>query len=332
MKKSAIFLSIIVLLICFSLAGCKSASLDLSFDEYSSRWMGDIDDNTLLSSVSIPGTHDTGALRIGGIYDLGTTQDHTIKQQLQAGVRFFDIRLGNKRGKLEVYHNFLKQGITCEQLFDDCREFLQNHPTECILMSIKQEHGDSITDTLVQKIKQEPELWYTRYAVPTVGEVRGKIVLFRRFDCEEEMGVNLRSGMPNKIKTQISPKWNNGLYRKNMYPYESGFRDFDFGVHCFVQDYYNLRIKSNIVEGWKAIVDCFEYAKSADKDTYVINFTSCYYNLSANIPLPNARAAAEAMHEYLNEYLPKHPKDDYRIVLFDFVDEELSKSIYLANF
>ena len=64
-------------------------------------WMRDlIQGETYLSDLTIPGTHDSGAM-----YDppnrhlIGTAkaQDMTIPQQLEEGVRSFDIRLDQKR-------------------------------------------------------------------------------------------------------------------------------------------------------------------------------------------------------------------------------------------
>ncbi|WP_228453080.1 hypothetical protein [Chryseobacterium sp. CH1] len=56
-------------------------------------WMAGLQDNISLSKISIPGTHDSGA-RIDAPVVSGTakTQDLSIAEQLNAGVRFLDIR------------------------------------------------------------------------------------------------------------------------------------------------------------------------------------------------------------------------------------------------
>ncbi|MBO4534753.1 MAG: hypothetical protein J5755_02320, partial [Clostridia bacterium] len=80
----------------------------------SSAWMNDLSSGTLLSDISMPGSHDSGALRSGGIYEFSNCQDLTIPKQLASGVRFLDIRLGFKKGKLAVYHGPLYQKLFFE--------------------------------------------------------------------------------------------------------------------------------------------------------------------------------------------------------------------------
>ena len=61
-------------------------------DTKGTEWMKELPDNTPLREMSIPGTHDSGALHsIGDV--AGKCQDLSIADQLAIGVRFFDIRL-----------------------------------------------------------------------------------------------------------------------------------------------------------------------------------------------------------------------------------------------
>ena len=53
------------------------------------NWMSMLPNSTKLKDVSIPGTHDLGA-RYGG--DIVEAQSWTVKEQLNAGIRFLDIR------------------------------------------------------------------------------------------------------------------------------------------------------------------------------------------------------------------------------------------------
>ena len=56
-------------------------------------WMSAVNDSLKLSAISIPGTHDSGA-RYDPPLLSGTAkcQDLTIREQLNAGTRFLDIR------------------------------------------------------------------------------------------------------------------------------------------------------------------------------------------------------------------------------------------------
>ena len=55
-----------------------------------SIWMKDVDDNTLITTMSIPGTHDSGATH--SIFDVaGKCQDTTIKTQLELDRKIFAV-------------------------------------------------------------------------------------------------------------------------------------------------------------------------------------------------------------------------------------------------
>ena len=54
-------------------------------------WMSPLDGGLLLSQLSIPGTHDSGA-RFEPLSRTAKCQTLTIGQQLDAGARFLDIR------------------------------------------------------------------------------------------------------------------------------------------------------------------------------------------------------------------------------------------------
>ena len=74
-----------------------------------SAWMKGLPDAVPVCQLTIPATHDSGAL-LGG--EALQTQDITIREQLEAGVRGFDIRLqACDNGKLGVYHSVQFQEI-----------------------------------------------------------------------------------------------------------------------------------------------------------------------------------------------------------------------------
>ena len=71
-------------------------------------WMKNVNDDRLITTMSIPGTHDSGATH--SIFDVaGKCQDLNIKTQLKIGVRFFDIRLQQVNDKFNVVHSFVDQ-------------------------------------------------------------------------------------------------------------------------------------------------------------------------------------------------------------------------------
>ncbi|OOV58817.1 phosphatidylinositol-specific phospholipase C domain-containing protein, partial [Clostridium botulinum] len=123
-----------------------------------SQWMAKLNDNTPLSSLSIPGTHDTMSLGWGGV--IAQTQSKSLKNQLLSGIRYLDIRLGaypNDPDLLYSYHGFIYLHSTFTNILEIVTSFLKSNPSETILMRIKQEHTtkpDNVFLSLLNKFLQ----------------------------------------------------------------------------------------------------------------------------------------------------------------------------------
>ena len=61
--------------------------------ESNTSWLSTVPGSLLLSQLSIPATHDSGS-SVNGLLGLGYTQSMSLSQQLVAGIRGFDIRVG----------------------------------------------------------------------------------------------------------------------------------------------------------------------------------------------------------------------------------------------
>lgn len=147
-------------------------------------WMKGLSDETPVCQLTIPATHDSGAL-LGG--EALQTQDITIQEQLEAGVRGFDIRLqACKNGKLGVYHSVQFQEIYWEtDVLPTFIEFLKKNPSEMLFVSVKKEGGDSESyHRLAAASLNAPLL--APYVLKdfkndlTLGEARGKILFMHR--------------------------------------------------------------------------------------------------------------------------------------------------------
>src|SRR5262249_22917605 len=139
-----------------------------------------------LSDLTIPGTHDSGALH-EPIANVAKCQTLTIAEQLDAGVRYLDIRLRNFQDQFLVYHGPIDQDLTFEDELATLFEFLDAHPHETVIASVKQEndpYGATLTfEQLFDRyVAQAPQRWYLGATLPMLGDVRGKLVLLRRFD------------------------------------------------------------------------------------------------------------------------------------------------------
>ena len=160
-----------------------------------SNWMADLDGEALITQIAIPGTHDSAATydRCGTGAEYCHAQTYGFTDQLSKGIRFFDIRIANKDGDLEFHHNIYDLDINFKDAVDSVQEFLSYHDTEFVIFLIKQEtwtNDDSLsTDEFWDKIHEQLNdydydydklFYFSQSGVPTVDEVRGKIVIMAR--------------------------------------------------------------------------------------------------------------------------------------------------------
>ncbi len=148
-------------------------------------WMSRLDDGSPLPLISIPATHDAGtALGATG----GTRcQVLTIPAQLGLGLRGFDIRLRQVNGVLGVYHGEESQKLSFQSVMKAFAGFLAAHPKEFIVMRVREEaKAVSPTQSFEAAFAKQTQamLFYhasSRTEIPTVGRVRGKIVLLDNY-------------------------------------------------------------------------------------------------------------------------------------------------------
>lgn len=159
-------------------------------------WMKRISDNKLLHELSIPGTHDTGTYAVY-VNVFAQTQTLSILEQLQAGIRYLDIRCHHADNRLSIYHGPIPTTLTFQEVIKDCITFLNANPSECIIMQVKNENdlpewgnNRSFYETFISNASENPNYWYLKDEMPTLGSVRKKIVLIRRFDSDKICGLN----------------------------------------------------------------------------------------------------------------------------------------------
>ena len=142
-------------------------------------WMKNIPDNAIVSKLTIPGTHDSCALH--GCC-CAKTQTWSIDDQLNAGLRFFDLRVVVKDNTLKIYHGCVNQKITLDEILLSFTNFLKENPTEGIFMAIVKEYGFDNTDDEVLNTYQKVSEKFKDNIVDFQGEeitfsyLRGKIL------------------------------------------------------------------------------------------------------------------------------------------------------------
>ncbi|UKB85446.1 phosphatidylinositol-specific phospholipase C [Chryseobacterium sp. MEBOG06] len=151
-----------------------------------SEWMGKVNQKNSLKALSIPGTHDSGTYKISSAAFGARCQNYDIQQQLENGIRFLDIRLVNSSyssDPLSLYHGIISCDVTFGEVLNACQTFLKNHPSETVLMSVNNEKsGQDISENFMYYLKKYNGLYYQGNSVPDLGQAKGKIVFFYRFD------------------------------------------------------------------------------------------------------------------------------------------------------
>lgn len=152
-------------------------------------WMSKIADEKLVSEMTIPGTHDSGCMVK---LDFVQTQSYTISTQLDAGVRFFDIRCRHISDAFAIHHGPFYCNLNFGDVLNAFIDFLTKNPSECILMRVKEEYDAdkctrSFNETFEEYYKAFEDWLILEKKIPTLGELRKKIYVFCDFDNELAM-------------------------------------------------------------------------------------------------------------------------------------------------
>ncbi|KAJ5297658.1 hypothetical protein PENANT_c005G00935 [Penicillium antarcticum] len=163
-------------------------------------WMRELRDDTLTSALSIPGTHNSPTCHIAP--PSVRCQAVSPREQLENGVRFFDIRVQPQcpedpgRDELILVHSVFPISLTGNKYFRDLmrevNEFLERNPSETLIISVKREGPGNATDEQLSRILHDhyarpDSRWWVRPKIPTLGEARGKVILLRRFNLPENL-------------------------------------------------------------------------------------------------------------------------------------------------
>ncbi|MCB1954088.1 MAG: phosphatidylinositol-specific phospholipase C domain-containing protein [Rhodocyclaceae bacterium] len=179
------------------------------------EWMGGISDEKKLSQITIPGTHDSCAYK-SSVSAISKCHNLTLKQQLEAGIRFIDIRCRHFRDKFEIHHGVEYLDLTFDDVWQTCQDFLKANDRECIIMSIKEEHDAASNEKTFEEVfdgyvQKAPDLWSLGNTIPSLSkDVRGTIVLLRRFFIAPDSdvtrrGIDLTAWLDNKTFTWPYP-------------------------------------------------------------------------------------------------------------------------------
>ena len=266
------------------------------------NWLSALSDDTALQTLHIPGTHNSAAHHE---LILGTAkcQSLSIEQQLQAGVRFFDIRCRHQNDGFELYHGVVDQKQTFGELQRTLTDFLKINTRELILISIQEtsqplNNTRSFSETFLHYQKLAPELWSTVSTVPTLDQVRGKAVLVRRFSSPKALGIpatNWKSGNVHRTKLLL------------------------------IQDDFKVR---KLETKWARIEELWKQ-QPQHSELLALNFTSGYR--PGVLGVPNITAVCNRINPRLQTKLNSNTAPPPGILVIDHLTEELATAIYQLN-
>ncbi|MFD0167601.1 phosphatidylinositol-specific phospholipase C [Streptomyces decoyicus] len=148
-------------------------------------WMSALGDATPVQRLTIPGTHDSGA-RKGGPWV--ACQNTSVDAQLDSGVRFLDVRCRAIDNVFAIHHGAFYQELMFGDVLNACRAFLQAHPSETVLMRVKQEYSEVGAEEFRRIFgiylddKGYRSLFRLDAGLPTLGQARGRVVLLADSD------------------------------------------------------------------------------------------------------------------------------------------------------
>ena len=333
-------------------------------------WMKYVDDNKFLDELSIPGTHDSGSCSVDNDTEpqtsLAKCQQDYIPTQLLEGVRYFDIRLG-KGENPGIDHGdcyLLKKDGNFMHLSDVIgyfNTFLSENPKEALIMLVSRGNDEatdeSLTTAFANVMDKNPNLFYTSSRIPTLGEVRGKIVLLRRFRLAGSSASGHTWGLDlTEWDDKIAAHTDSAsmcLVREER-GFEAVGKTSDEKPYCtkvYAQDHYEctgtdkiswvdmaLQETAKLTRNEVDVEDDNGAKEQVLERCWSINYTSCTNHKQGSNPFTAARVVNEHLYKssYINNTGVEGTKEDCSkhigIIASDFVDAALARSIYQRNY
>lgn len=296
-------------------------TVDATPVEGSADWMKELDGELPLNKIVLPGSHDSATQYVQLAF-FSKCQALSIREQLEAGCRYLDIRLGvdGHNDTFKLMHGFTNCRTTpfnplekmyLDTLLDNCYDFLKKHPSETVVFAVKQEHGkDSVAvfeSMLNSYIREDAEYWLLTDTIPSLDEARGKLVLMRRY--EDEGGLEARSGIPLIWEDQKGANTQAHVAAEK-----------NEGYTLYVQDRYEYDSEAK----WEAFTKGLATAEKRAKDGDVIlSFLSTKGSLAYGHP-----------RQFVNELNPRLEELESLSgwVVVDFLSPKLAETIYSHNF
>ena len=287
-------------------------------------------DDIYLSMINLAGTHDSCTAFVT-MENMARCQSLTIKEQLASGIRLFDIRLNKSGDEFYLIHSladcFIDEGktqkLTFSDVLGDFEQFLKENPGESLIVSVKQDRGimsRNFFPAFYEKyIKGNEGKWWLKNEEPTVGDIRGKMVLMRRckvwrsFYKSTDAGLDFSHWPDQKFKSRMP---------KAVVISRSHRKNEDHRLVAVVQDRYTLPPEVK----WKECAKPFLDECITGEGMFALHYISTSYRKKGDTLVETAKA----MNGYFGEYEMKTDRAQGWFFL-DFPTRELCEKIIKSN-
>lgn len=259
-----------------------------------------------LHELLIPGTHDSATYHFDSVTMLGLAQAQilTIRQQLDGGIRFLDIRV-NKNSDGVLYGSHSAITVPLSTILDDVKNFLEANPKEKIIYRTSWD-GSGDGDLELAKVEADKRFqgWYVNW--PTLAKPLGL--------------------------------WGE---EKLLYLVKLSGKDEDFeGIHQVTYNSYN---ETATMDPENVVVNCNNWVINKERKPYQLNLLACQATPMQGSTIDNIvnlsstglslRAAAGRSNYQIADKLLTNPQAIMRsnIINMDFADDGLIGQIIKLN-
>lgn len=325
-------LLIIFIISTFQISKEQSTSLNMA------NWMSNLPDDKKILLINIPGSHNTAANVLHPLGEsVARTQNRTIPELLRFGVRKLDIRvtirellegddedsdLSTCHGMFDCYfidENNVTKNLTFKHILLDIKDFLEEYPTETVIVWTQSEKGDSY-----QNYKRAIELFEK-----LVGDI------FVKFDKNLKLGDVRGKIVSTTYKTDLIDSEGKAIYHFGI----DGGTDLEEIHRKFIDYYYNTwevtgQLKVEEVKEFLRTYDLSikEVEEEFEKkiDDYPISYSvACTGEHQSILPFPKIQA--DIVNPFILGYDFKKG-NYYGWIDMDFASLELAKTLIDTNF
>lgn len=283
--------------------------------KFYASWMAYLPDDAYVSALSIPGTHDAATSTL----DIWSKcQSKTLRQQLELGVRFFDLRPTGS-DDLMIYHGS-STGVTFDAAIAAMVDYMIANPSEACFVQMQYQSGkgdgaswaSAMGNYLASSAYRDrfidfrPDL--------TMGDMRGKILILTRTDYNGSLVGGKITSWQDDVTDQTSSIVNGSA-----------------SATLFIQDKYGGFTTGTDAKK-SAITAYLDKARDKESSDWLFNFTSL---ATAIVTTPESNA--KKLNPAACEYIVAHPGCT-GVVMMDFAGDsgssgdKLLKTIIDQNF